>query len=389
MISIRFIQKYIEFRDIIIEYFDEKKEFITFVTNLNYLDYNPEPITMISFTCDYNEGAHLEILRRLIESNMEQLPGYGEDIYTQSACEKIRCAVGDPDAQVILLTGGTQTNATIIDAMLMHHEAVIAASTGHIAVHEAGAVELHGHKVITIAAHDGKINPDDLRQHLSDFYADPTYKHMAQPAMVYISFPTEAGTIYKLDELKAIRHICDKYNLKLFIDGARLGFGLASPACDFTMRDLPQLCDAFYIGGTKVGALCGEAVVFPRGKAPRHFFSIVKQHGALMAKGRVLGIQFDTLFTDDLYMRISRHAIDMAKLLKQVFIERGIPLSVDSPTNQQFPILTAEQQRALEGKVEYEVWQTLPDGKAVTRFATSWATTHEQIEQLRDVLTNI
>lgn len=337
---------------------------------------------MISFTCDYTEGAHPEILRRLTETNMQQVSGYGEDPFCLSAKEKIRQATGCPDADIFFLVGGTQTNSTIIDALLQSYEGVVAVETGHIAVHEAGAIEFSGHKVLTLPGHDGKMSAADLRLMLEHFHGDPTWPHMVYPGMVYISFPTEYGTIYTKAELSAIYDVCRDYQIPFFIDGARLGYGLSSAAADVDLPTLAQLCDVFYIGGTKVGALCGEAVVFPRGNAPRHLFTVIKQHGALMAKGRLLGLQFDTLFTDNLYFRISRHAIDMATLLRQLFASRGIPFYIDSPTNQQFPILTPSQMQALDGKVLFEVWDTLPDGRCVTRFATSWATPQAHIDQL-------
>lgn len=337
---------------------------------------------MISFTCDYTEGAHPEILRRLTETNMQQVSGYGEDPFCLSAKEKIRQATGCPDADIFFLVGGTQTNSTIIDALLQSYEGVVAVETGHIAVHEAGAIEFSGHKVLTLPGHDGKMSATDLRQMLEHFHGDPTWPHMVYPGMVYISFPTEYGTIYTKAELSAIYDVCRDYQIPFFIDGARLGYGLSSAAADVDLPTLAQLCDVFYIGGTKVGALCGEAVVFPRGNAPRHLFTVIKQHGALMAKGRLLGLQFDTLFTDDLYFRISRHAIDMATQLRQLFASRGIPFYIDSPTNQQFPILTPSQMQALDGKVLFKVWDTLPDGRCVTRFATSWATPQAHIDQL-------
>ena len=337
---------------------------------------------MISFTCDYIEGAHPAILNRLIETNMTQVEGYGEDPFCENARTRIRQAIGCPDADVFFLVGGTQTNSTVIDAMLRRYEGVVAVETGHIAVHESGAVEFSGHKVITIPNHLGKMNPAELRQYLEHFHGDPTWPHMVYPGMVYISFPTEYGTIYSLDELKSIKAICDEYNIPLFIDGARLGYGLASPAADVDLKTLAQLCDVFYIGGTKVGALCGEAVVFPKGNAPRQFFTIVKQHGALLAKGRLLGLQFDTLFTDELYFKIARHAIDMAMELKRMFESKGIEFYIDSPTNQQFPILTQAQMDAMEGQISFEVWDKLPDGRFITRFATSWATPIDHIDTL-------
>ena len=339
---------------------------------------------MISFTCDYSEGAHPLILKRLADTNMTQEPGYGFDSYSESAREKIRLAVDIPDADVFFLVGGTQTNATVIDSFLRGFEGVLAAQTGHIAVHESGAIEFGGHKVLTLPSHEGKMNADELEGYLERFYADASWEHMVIPGMVYLSFPTEYGTLYSREELERIREVCLRYKLPLFVDGARLGYGLVSDACEVTLPELARLCDAFYIGGTKVGALCGEAVVFPR-KAPAHFFTTVKQHGALLAKGRLVGIQFDTLFTDGLYMEIARNAIGRAMEVKKIFADAGIPFYIDSPTNQQFPILTPEQMQKLEGKVLYEVWETLPDGRCVTRFATSWATSEEHIGMLREL----
>ncbi|MBQ5517189.1 MAG: amino acid lyase, partial [Bacteroidales bacterium] len=294
---------------------------------------------MISFTCDYSEGAHPKILERLTATNFEQLPGYGTDHYCESAKEKIRVACEAPEAEVFFLVGGTQTNSTIIAAMLADYEGVVSAETGHIGVHEAGAVEYTGHKVLTIPSHHGKVDPKELRDYLEAATTDPNYEHMVFPGMVYISFPTEYGTIYSKAELEEIHAIAAHYGLPLMIDGARLGYGLTSPACDLTLPELASLCEVFYIGGTKVGCLCGEAVVFPRGNAPKHFYTITKQHGAMLAKGRVLGIQFDTLFTDNLYFEISRHAIDMAMQLKELLRQKGCAFFIDSPTNQQFIVL--------------------------------------------------
>ena len=341
---------------------------------------------MISFTCDYNVGACPEILHRLAETNLDQEPGYGEDRFCESAKARIREAVGCPDADVFFLVGGTQTNSTVISAMLKGYEGVIAAETGHIEVHEAGAVEFTGHKVLTIPSHQGKILAEELKAYLERFYADEAYSHMVFPGMVYISFPTEYGTLYSQEELTRIREVCLQYGLSLFIDGARLGYGLMSRESDLDLHELASLCDVFYIGGTKIGALCGEAVVFPGGNAPAHFFTTIKQHGALLAKGRLLGIQFDTLFTDGLYFRISRHAIDMAQELKSIFHKAGIEFYIDSPTNQQFVILTPDQIESLRKEVLFEIWDQLPDGRSVVRFVTSWATTKQQLSRLEELL---
>ena len=341
---------------------------------------------MISFTCDYNEGAHPAILERLVATNFCQEPGYGADCFTQSAKALIRKATGCPQAEVFLLTGGTQTNSTVIATMLKDFQGVVAATTGHIAVHEAGAVEYTGHKVLTIPQHQGKIWASELKAYLETFYADGSYDHMVFPGLVYISFPTEYGTIYSKKELTEIHAVCKEYSLPLFVDGARLGYGLMSPECDVTLQELAGLCEVFTIGGTKVGALCGEAVVFPSGKAPEHFFTMVKQHGALLAKGRLTGVQFETLFTDGLYLMIAKKAIDLAMQMKAMFVAKGYELFLDSPTNQQFVILPPETAKALEGKVKYEVWEHLPDGRTVVRFATSWATTPEQIDELAALL---
>ena len=338
---------------------------------------------MISFTCDYSEGAHPKILERLAATNYEQLPGYGMDPYCESAKRKIRAACGAPDAEVFFLVGGTQTNSTIIAAMLADYEGVVSAETGHIGVHEAGAVEYTGHKVLTIPSHCGKIDPKELRDYLEAATTDPNYEHMVFPGMVYISFPTEYGTIYSKAELEEIHGIAAHYGLPLMIDGARLGYGLASPACDLTLPELAGLCEVFYIGGTKVGCLCGEAVVFPRGNAPKHFYTITKQHGAMLAKGRLLGIQFDTLFTDNLYFEISRHAIEMAMQLKEMLREKGHTFFIDSPTNQQFIVLENKQIEELGKHVAYDPWDRVDANHTAIRLATSWATKPEQLEELK------
>lgn len=338
---------------------------------------------MISFTCDYSEGAHPKILERLTATNFEQLPGYGTDHYCESAKEKIRAACEAPEAEVFFLVGGTQTNSTIIAAMLADYEGVVSAETGHIGVHEAGAVEYTGHKVLTIPSHHGKVDPKELRDYLEAATTDPNYEHMVFPGMVYISFPTEYGTIYSKAELEEIHGIAAHYGLPLMIDGARLGYGLTSPACDITLPELASLCEVFYIGGTKVGCLCGEAVVFPRGNAPKHFYTITKQHGAMLAKGRVLGIQFDTLFTDNLYFEISRHAIDMAMQLKELLRQKGCTFFIDSPTNQQFIVLENKKIEELGKHVAYDPWDRVDPDHTAIRLATSWATQPEQLEELK------
>ncbi|MGN0338609.1 MAG: threonine aldolase family protein [Lachnospiraceae bacterium] len=341
---------------------------------------------MLSFTSDYIAGAHPEIMKRLVETNLENLSGYGTDKYCESAIAKIKKACGCPDAEVYYLVGGTQTNQLIISTMLAPYEGVIAATTGHVSVHEAGAIEYTGHKVLEIAGEDGKLSATDIEAFVSTFHADENHEHMVFPGMVYLSFPTEYGTLYTKDELTAISDICRKYQLPLFIDGARLGYGLASHKNDVTLEELARLCDVFYIGGTKVGALCGEAVVFTKNNAPKHFLTQIKQHGALLAKGRLLGIQFDTLFTDQLYMRISEHAIHMAEKLKDLFAQKGYRFFIDSPTNQQFIILDNEKMKELSEKVEFSFWETYDKTHTVVRFATSWSTRESDLSALGELL---
>lgn len=340
----------------------------------------------ISFESDYTTGAHPNILKRLTETNYEFLSGYGTDHYCESAKEKIRAACDSNDVDVHFLVGGTQTNALIISAMLNDYEGVIAADTGHVSVHEAGAIEYTGHKVLTVPHHDGKIMAADLKEYLENFYNDGNYEHMVFPGMVYISFPTENGTVYNKNELEELSGICRKYNVPLYIDGARLGYGLMCDENDMTLADIAKLCDVFYIGGTKVGALCGEAVVFTKNNTPKHFTTIIKQHGALLAKGRLLGIQFDTLFTDDLYMELSRHAIKMAKELKEVLKEKGYSFAWETPTNQQFVILENNKMKELREKVAFSFWEKYDESHTVVRFATSWSTTEKDIELLKEIL---
>lgn len=336
---------------------------------------------MISFESDYNNGCHEAILKRLMETNEERATGYGLDDYCTAAKEKIRLACGKPEADVFFLVGGTQTNATVIDAMLSSYQGVLAVETGHINVHESGAIEFGGHKVLALPSHDGKMDSDELAQWLSDFYADPTYDHMVFPGMVYITFATEMGTIYTLAELTSISNICKRYGLPLFIDGARLGYGLMAEGCDVALQQLADLCDVFYIGGTKCGAYCGEAVVFPHHNATAHFFTIVKQHGALMAKGRLLGIQFDALMQDGLYFKISRHAVEQAMRLRDALIAKGYKMYSNSPTNQQFVLLDKATIERLEKDFVFEQWFPVGD-KMNCRFVTSWATDPRDVDTL-------
>ncbi len=341
---------------------------------------------MISFESDYIEGCHPQILEQLTKTNLEQLSGYGNDKYSDRAKEKIAAACKCPGAQVHFICGGTQTNQLIIDALLQKYEGVVAVTTGHVSVHEAGAIEFTGHKVLTVPAHEGKMDSRELSAYLKTFYGDGNHEHMVQPGMVYISHPTEYGTLYTAAELQAIQAVCREYKLPLFVDGARLGYGLQAIGTDVDLPTLAQSCDVFYIGGTKVGALCGEAVVFTHGNTPAHFVTTIKQHGALLAKGRLLGIQFDTLFTDDLYFKISKHAIDMAQRLKNVFMAKGYEFFIDSPTNQQFVILLPDQYEKLSKAVKFSFWEALPDGRIVVRFATSWATPAQNIDELAKIL---
>ena len=341
---------------------------------------------MLSFECDYIMGAHPKILENLIKTNMETMSGYGNDPYTASAKEKIRVACQNDEVDVRFLVGGTQTNKIVIDSMLAKYEGVIAATTGHINVHESGAIEASGHKVLALPSHEGKLDAAEVEKYLENFWTDGTCEHMVLPGMVYISHPTEYGTLYSHAELKALKAVCEKYEIPIFIDGARLGYGLMSKRTDVTLSDLTHLCDVFYIGGTKVGALCGEAVVFTHNNAPKHFFTTVKQNGALLAKGRLLGVQFDTLFTDGLYFEISKNAIDMAEKLRDMFLSRGYSLFIDSPTNQQFIIIEDSRLEEIKKQVRYDYWERYDDTRSVVRFATSWATTDEDLERLAEII---
>lgn len=341
---------------------------------------------MLSFESDYIQGAHGKILERLVETNLEPESGYGNDRFCAQAKEKIREACGCPEADVFFLVGGTQTNLVMVDSFLRQHEGVVAAKTGHVSIHEAGAIERTGHKVLELPEQRGKLDPRELTEYLEKFWQDENYEHMVFPGMVYLTHPTEYGTLYTKKELEEISGICHKYKIPLYLDGARLGYGLASRETDVTLPLIARCCDAFYIGGTKVGALCGEAVVFPQGNMPPHFLTLVKQRGALLAKGRLLGIQFDTLFTDELYLTISRHAIEMAELLKEVLREKGIAFFLESPTNQQFVILENGRMEELKKQAAFSFWEKLDETHTIVRFVTSWATRREDIEKLREIL---
>ena len=366
----------------------------------------------ISFSSDYTKGAHPRILQRLTETNYEQIDGYGTDDYCKSAADKIRKACAAPEADVFFLVGGTQTNQTIIDMLLEPYEGVVAAQTGHVAAHEAGAIEFSGHKVLTLPSFPeesaeadgngdstddcchkavyseqvGKIRACDVKKLLDDFYADDNHEHMVFPGAVYISHPTEYGTLYSKAELEELSKVCKEYNIPLFLDGARLGYGLMSKRTDVTIEDIARLVDVFYIGGTKVGALFGEAVVFPHKVPTKHPVPNIKQHGALLAKGWLLGLMFDTLFTDNLYMDISRNAIEMAEVLRKGLEEKGYQIYIDSPTNQQFIVMENNRLKELSEHVRYGFWEKLDDDHTVIRLATDWATTREDIDTLMSFL---
>lgn len=341
---------------------------------------------MLSFETDYIQGAHPRLLERLAETNLEPQSGYGEDIYCAAAKEKIRAAFDCPEADVFFLVGGTQTNAVVIDTVLRAGEGVLAAENGHVAVHEAGAIEYTGHKVLTLPGHDGKVSAADVQAYLDKFYGDATWSHMVAPGMVYISHPSEFGTLYTKAELTALSQVCRRAGIPLYLDGARLGYGLMSRDTDVTAADIAALCDVFYIGGTKVGALCGEAVVFPQGNMPPRFLTLAKQHGALLAKGRLLGVQFDALFTDGLYWQIGRHAIDMAEKLKSLFRDKGYTFIRETSTNQQYILLEDARLTELQRSVVCSFWEKPDAAHTVVRFCTSWATTEDELQQLERLL---
>lgn len=337
---------------------------------------------MIYFNSDYLEGAHPALMAKLNETNMVQTVGYGEDEYCAAARVKIQNACQAPEADVHFLVGGTQTNTTVIAAVLRPWQGVLCAVSGHINCHEAGAIESTGHKVITLPTTNGKITAPQVQEYVEWHRNDESTEHIVQPGMVYISYPTEGGTLYSKAELTELYDVCRRYGLPLFIDGARLGYGVMADGADLTLPEIAHLCDVFYIGGTKVGALFGEAVVIMNPALKKDFRFIMKQRGGRMAKGRLLGIQFDVLFTDDLYTKISKNAIDTANSLKKGLAAKGYRFFMDSPTNQVFVILDNAQLAALEGRAKFGFWEKFDDSHTVVRIATSWATRMEEIEQL-------
>ena len=334
------------------------------------------------FASDYMEGAHPKILQRLLETNMVKSVGYGLDEFSESARNRIRAACSAPEADVFFLAGGTQTNAVMIDAILRPWQGVMAAETGHISSHEAGAIEYGGHKVLTLPQKEGKVSAEDAAACVRSYWQDENREHVVMPGMLYISQPTEYGTLYSLEELRKISGVCRENGISLYLDGARLAYALACPENDVTLPDIAALCDAFYIGGTKCGALFGEAVVIPKHGFIPHLFTIIKQHGALLAKGRIAAIQFETLFTDDLYFKIGQNAIEAAVKIRRALEEKGYRFAFHAPTNQIFILLEKSRAAALSEKVEMGFWENTDESHTVMRIATSWATQPEDVERL-------
>ena len=356
---------------------------------------------MLHFDSDYMEGAHPAIIERLAATNLQQTSGYGTDEVCAHARGRIREACACPDAAVYFLSGGTQANAIVADQILRPWEGIVTAATGHITGHEAGAVEACGRKTLPLPQHDGKLDAAEVRALCESYWADENREHLVAPGAVYISHPSEYGTVYSLAELEALAQVCRDFDMRLFMDGARLGYGLAAAGADVTLADIARLCDVFYIGGTKVGALFGEAVVFTRPNADAHlrahgrplddhFFTLVKKRGALLAKGRILGLQFDMLFDGEegelRYTKIGRHAVEQAQRIAQGFRAKGYELAIDSPTNQQFVVLDDATKERLARHASFGFWERTPDGRTVVRFATSWATSPEAVDELLDLL---
>ena len=340
------------------------------------------PDAMYQFQCDYNEGAHPRIMERLMETNFEQTVGYGEDHYCEAARAAVRKAVGREDVDVHFLVGGTQANATVISSILRPYQGVLCATTGHINVHETGAIEHGGHKVLALEAADGLLSAALIREAVEAHYAEDGPEHTVQPGMVYISFSSEVGTVYSLSQLREISAVCREYGLPLFIDGARMGYGLASEGCDVTLADIAALADVFYLGGTKQGALFGEAVVIVNDALKKDFRYCIKQNGGMLAKGWLLGLQFYTLFKDGLYLDITKKAVDLAMKLRDAFAEAKVPFYVHSPTNQQFVVLTKQQMEKLAEKYVFEYEDQLAENLFCVRFCTSWSTTEDEVDAL-------
>ena len=337
---------------------------------------------MIRFNCDYSEGAHPRILEKLAQTNLEQAPGYGQDTYCRQAADLIKSLCQTPQAEVHFLAGGTQTNLTVVAACLRPYQTVISADSGHINVHETGAIEATGHRILTVPEQNGKLTAEQIARCCKEHWLDDNPEFAPQPKLVYISFPTEYGTLYSKEELSAIRRVCDENNLFLFADGARLGYGLEAPGNDVTLADLAACCDVFYIGGTKIGALLGEAVVIVNPKLQKDFRYFMKQKGAMLAKGRILGIQFLALFEDGLYFKLSKHADEMAQIIRQACAECGFEFLYDSPTNQQFPIMPDDLIKQLEELYAFSHTKRLDHRRSAIRVCTSWATRREDVEQL-------
>ncbi len=344
---------------------------------------------MIRFNSDYLEGAHPRILEKLASTNMAQTPGYGEDMFCDKARDTIRRLCDAPDADVHFLVGGTQTNATVLAAMLLPYQGVISADTGHIAVHETGAIEAGGHKVIALKNTDGKLNAGQVSECCRLHFSDESHEHMVMPAAVYISNPTEVGTIYSRDELNALRAVCDQWNLMLFMDGARLGYGLASPENTLDLPYIARTCDVFYIGGTKQGLLFGEAVVIRNAAIKKNFRYLIKQRGGMLAKGRLLGVQFEEVLKDGLYMELSRHAVGLAMRLRDALRALNVPMLVDSPTNQQFPILPNVVLPMLREKYSWATIEQVDGRHTAVRFCTSWATRNMDVDRLIEDLNKL
>ncbi len=343
----------------------------------------------LNFACDYLEGAHPRILEKLLEANLEKNPGYSVDKYCDAAKGKIRAACSCPEAEIHFLVGGTQTNAMVIKYLLPAYQGVIAPATGHISLHESGAIEHGGHKVMTVPELNGKLQAKEVEKLVKTFQNDGNREHMVMPGMVYISQPTEDGTLYSLAELEEIARVCRENDLYLYVDGARLAYALACPENDVKLSDLARLCDCFYIGGTKCGAMFGEAVVFPKPGLIKHFYTLTKQHGAMLAKGWLLGLQYDVLFTDGMYENIGKAAIQYADMIRRKVTEKGWALQFGSPTNQVFAEVTDEVYKKIEEKVAVSFWEKTKADCTTIRFATSWATTREDVEKLLTVLDSV